>query len=263
MDVVTRIELFIAIVIVLTFIFFLLCLILFVKKYFEKKSMGTFYLTLMYFFGLLASGSAIVTSWSVVFNSDLNFLTPIFNFGIVIIYGAFLLGIICMYFFADRIVFNDPQPVKFLHALVTGMVLGMMLERAIHNDVLVFSNDIANYQVQTPIVNLYITILFVIVWFYVVLRIAITFFINASKISKPERRLTILTIGWVQIIYMLSSISAGIYPRITNNVYLFSLFLILVWLLIMLGGALSYLGWVLPQWYKRLFLPKIENEDAQ
>ena len=232
-------------------------------NYFRKKTVGTMMLTMVYSFFLVVR---LFSSLS--FTLQISTLSPVYSDILSMISStSSLFAITFLYLFSCRHILKDSEPVRaftvfILFSIAGGILTSSIIDAIYDVQIPLFERRYLTPEIYTISLNTVFIILQIAIQTYVFLRVIIRSFVIANKTTQFIRKRGFMLIGWGLTLYFLGGLSGGVLYSITTGSTLSLILWIIRNLVVIFAYFLMYMGWILPDWYRKSIRKKtwIENE---
>ncbi len=225
------------------------------NSFLRKKTAGTILLFSSYFLiGIGAVGGALAYTLE-IFGYD--YVAQVLQALATIVP---LVAILLIYVFSCRHILKDNEIVKSIHLIIFSGLIGFVLTVYFlaFNGVTPTTNENAWYFIDSnnptaDITNYSSRILSIIILFiqiYITVRIIIRAFILSRRTDKLIRKRGLLMIAWGLVIYVVGGAIIGLEFQINIPAVILTFWTIRK-LVFLVSYVFLYLGWVMPDWFRR------------
>ncbi|NHJ85766.1 MAG: hypothetical protein FK734_09910 [Asgard group archaeon] len=231
-------------------------IVLFIN-FLRKRTLGTILLAIFYFLLMLGEMSNTAGLWIYTFKTNGELLSGFLELNFTTFYGF---GYIFLYYFANRHILDDNDIVKSFTSIILSGLVG--ITNALMSMELYFTQSGGFFYSVIPLtvdINQFLpsSISGLIILFPIFIFVHLRIVIGIIKLRKTAPDMIIkrglLFILLAVVSFILSAIIASFFliPEITINSPITIILHTFRILFIQIGLLLSYLGWILPDWFKR------------
>ncbi|NPE07158.1 MAG: hypothetical protein GNW80_02655 [Asgard group archaeon] len=228
------------------------------NNFLRKKTTGTLILFTAYFIiGAAAILGALVYTLQA---ADLNEIVPRSLQTITTL--APQIGLVLIYIFSCRHILKDNEVVKALTIMIVSFILGLVfniylfgileITSPINSD---FLWAISTNNPTADLENISVSILavfLVVIQIYINARIFIRAFVLSRRTDKEIRKRGLLLIAWGLVIYLLGGLVISLEIAVPwANAAIPLVFWMLRKIMFLTSYVLLYLGWIMPDWFRR------------
>lgn len=241
-----------------------------IKHYIRTKSPGTILLVFTYSLITFAEISNTIGLWYYVFVSEISLVSGYFELSFAFYYG---LAYVFLYFFANRHILEDNDLIKSLTSvgitvLVSVTTALMFMELINHptnpfyyNEFIMNGPNIIQFTPSLVIGS----IIFIPIFTLVHLRIIISLAKLRKSIEDKFTKRGFNFILFAVVSFVAAALVASFFtlPNVGNQPAIITLLHTLRIILMLIGIGLSYIGWTMPNWMKKLLTKTKEEENIE
>lgn len=238
-------------------------LVVLIRNYFKKQTVGTIMLIMVYsffFMSRLSSSLSFTLQITTIFEVIIEIISIVSSI-------SSLIAITFLYLFSCRHILKDSEPVRAFTVFILFSIMGGILSLCIYDSLFVVEIPIFTRNYLTPVIytislNTAFVIIQIAIQSYVFLRVIIKSFIIARKTTQFIRKRGFSLIGWGLTLYFGGGLLGGIIYSIEISTSIGLVAWIIRNIIVVIAYFLMYMGWILPDWYRKIIRKKtwIENE---
>ncbi len=222
--------------------FILIIFFLILARFIKRKKINTLYLAI----SILFWGLGCIFASNIYLLAESNFAWVIWCQKLV--YVCVFLGIMFTYQFSQGIFLHSKKIIIIIYWIV-GLVI-IILTLALNSvDIGVFP-DGSNYPLLT--IKLAFSILVVVFLLPTIISLIVKALQTANKINERGYKFGFRVISVGQFMIIFTFIVDAIATLVIDNIQVYSTMLYLTWIFPLIGVVCYYIGWILPNWVKKI-----------
>ncbi|MHA1112264.1 MAG: hypothetical protein ACTSRE_14250 [Promethearchaeota archaeon] len=222
------------------FIFFICILILF--RYIKRKKINTLYLAI----SILFWGLGCIFASNIYLLAETNLTWVIWCQKLV--YVCVFLGIMFTYQFSQGIFLQNKKMIMLIYWAI-GLIV-IILTLALPSVEIGVFPDGSNYPLLT--IKIAFSILVVVYLLPTIISVIVKALQTANKIEDRGYKFGFRVISVGQFMIIFTFIVDTIATIVIDNIQLYSVMLYLTWIFPLIGVVCYYIGWILPNWVKKI-----------
>lgn len=220
---------------------FLICLLI-LTRYIKRKKINTLYLAISIFFWGLSC--IFASNIYLLAESNLTWVIWCQKF----VYVCVFLGTMFTYQFAQGIFLQNKKIIMLIYWAI-GLIV-IILTLALDSVEFGVFPDGSDYPLLT--IKLAFSILVVVYILPTIISLIVKALQSANRIEDKGYKFGFRVISVGQFMIILTFIVDTIASIVINNVQLYSAMLYLTWIFPLIGVGCYYIGWILPNWVKKI-----------